>query len=409
MPAIIETVFCKYPDLTSCLKEYAVYLTKNPRYASALAHRDDARAFAQAIAAVQIGAGPEYAQTIIGMIDAHNLTQFDVGMGPVGMRVSAHGFAGFYNRMQAALRPLIDTGSRIAWQIQQSRRGHPTAGSEMPAHAPIHVPGSQPFIPYVFQDAVINANMVWAERDRWKTQEGQAALFRRLVVNNAARVMYVKKFAGTDEALRDAIDARNETVVSHQDQLRAAPAVNVQPILDHLGALRRKAAGTDPTIRDAIGQLQEAIGDATTAGQNGEPMISLEILDAVEEHVMSYFKPVPPADAHSPRRLKELAKIKDKIGSMIEDALPARRDYVDQFAKESIPITEMRLFRTLGAREKGAKIHLVGEPAILLHRVQAAALKAEDPDKPITPAGKQAINNLLEDLWREGSVAHGIV
>ncbi|HEY8027682.1 MAG TPA: glucosaminidase domain-containing protein [Burkholderiaceae bacterium] len=73
----IEAAFRKYPDLASGLQGHADFLTHNPRYASAFAHKDDACAFAQAVANAHYATDPHYAQTIISIIKSHGLQQYD--------------------------------------------------------------------------------------------------------------------------------------------------------------------------------------------------------------------------------------------------------------------------------------------------------------------------------------------
>lgn len=74
---IVNSAFRKYPDLTSGLEDHAAFLTGNPRYASAFQHCDDSCAFAQAIAAAGYATDPHYADTIIAIINGHDLKQYD--------------------------------------------------------------------------------------------------------------------------------------------------------------------------------------------------------------------------------------------------------------------------------------------------------------------------------------------
>ena len=73
----VMAAFRKYPNLTAGLEDHAAFLTGNPRYAPAFQHKDDSIAFAQAVAAAGYATDPHYAQTIISIINAHNLKQYD--------------------------------------------------------------------------------------------------------------------------------------------------------------------------------------------------------------------------------------------------------------------------------------------------------------------------------------------
>jgi flagellar protein FlgJ len=69
--------FRKYPDLTAGLEDHAAFLTGNARYRAAFQHADDSRAFARAVAAAGYATDPHYADTIIAIIDVHQLQQYD--------------------------------------------------------------------------------------------------------------------------------------------------------------------------------------------------------------------------------------------------------------------------------------------------------------------------------------------
>ena len=74
---MVNSLFRKYPDLTAGLEDHAAFLTNNPRYQPAFAHIDDSCAFAQAIADAGYATDPNYAKTIISIIQFHQLQQYD--------------------------------------------------------------------------------------------------------------------------------------------------------------------------------------------------------------------------------------------------------------------------------------------------------------------------------------------
>ena len=81
---MIQAAFRKYPDLQSGLQDHADFLAPTrpdgtpSRYAPAYAHTDDSCAFAQAVADAGYASDPHYAQTIISIINSHNLKQYDM-------------------------------------------------------------------------------------------------------------------------------------------------------------------------------------------------------------------------------------------------------------------------------------------------------------------------------------------
>lgn len=73
----VMAAFRKYPNLIAGLEDHSKFLTDNPRYNPAFLHKDDSCAFAQAVADAGYATDPHYAQTIIGIINGHNLKQYD--------------------------------------------------------------------------------------------------------------------------------------------------------------------------------------------------------------------------------------------------------------------------------------------------------------------------------------------
>lgn len=71
-----QAVFCAYPSWAASIAGQAQFLMENERYSSAL-QCTDPFSFANAIQAAGYSTNPGYAAEIIGIINFHNLTQFD--------------------------------------------------------------------------------------------------------------------------------------------------------------------------------------------------------------------------------------------------------------------------------------------------------------------------------------------
>lgn len=69
--------FRAYPDYTSSLIDHAKFLCGNPRYNNCLSTTNSV-AFAKAVAAAGYATAPNYAEELTGIIQFHNLTQYDV-------------------------------------------------------------------------------------------------------------------------------------------------------------------------------------------------------------------------------------------------------------------------------------------------------------------------------------------
>jgi flagellum-specific peptidoglycan hydrolase FlgJ len=73
----ITAKFRAYPSWLASLEDHAQFLLTNPRYQPAFAYTTGAL-FAQAVAAAGYATDPLYAQKIIEIIKAHNLSALDV-------------------------------------------------------------------------------------------------------------------------------------------------------------------------------------------------------------------------------------------------------------------------------------------------------------------------------------------
>ena len=76
-----QALFRSYSDWLGSIQDHASFLINNPRYAPAF-QCADGPSFAQAVAAAGYATDPQYAQKIIEIINAHNLTTLDAPAAP---------------------------------------------------------------------------------------------------------------------------------------------------------------------------------------------------------------------------------------------------------------------------------------------------------------------------------------
>jgi len=73
----ITAAFRSYLTLQEGLEDHAKFLMENPRYAKCF-ETSDSKEFCRRVAAAGYATDPNYAHVICEIIDAHNLTQYDV-------------------------------------------------------------------------------------------------------------------------------------------------------------------------------------------------------------------------------------------------------------------------------------------------------------------------------------------
>lgn len=77
VPEHVMAHFAKYGSMAESFTAHAWLLSSLPRYAPAMAHRDDPRAFAEAIKAGGYSTAPDYADELMGLVIQWRLAQYD--------------------------------------------------------------------------------------------------------------------------------------------------------------------------------------------------------------------------------------------------------------------------------------------------------------------------------------------
>lgn len=70
--------FRAYPDWQGCMDDHAAFFHSNPRYTDCFNFTDGPR-FAQAVADSGYATDPNYAKTLLSIINSHQLEQYDKG------------------------------------------------------------------------------------------------------------------------------------------------------------------------------------------------------------------------------------------------------------------------------------------------------------------------------------------
>lgn len=74
---VVRAKFSSYADYAAAAVGYGNFLTTQPRYKKAFEHKDDPKAFAQAVAAAGYATGPGYGAKLLAIMDGQKLLQYD--------------------------------------------------------------------------------------------------------------------------------------------------------------------------------------------------------------------------------------------------------------------------------------------------------------------------------------------
>lgn len=73
----VNANFERYPSLLEGFEDHARLLSQSPRYRPAMREADDPAAFCMALQQCGYSTAPTYSETLIGLINEFNLTQYD--------------------------------------------------------------------------------------------------------------------------------------------------------------------------------------------------------------------------------------------------------------------------------------------------------------------------------------------
>ena len=74
---VVPALWRKYADWLGCIEDHAAFLMANPRYRLAFTGDRTGEDFARAVAAAGYATDPKYADKIVSVIRAHNLSELD--------------------------------------------------------------------------------------------------------------------------------------------------------------------------------------------------------------------------------------------------------------------------------------------------------------------------------------------
>lgn len=291
------------------------------------------------------------------------------------------------------------------------------------------VPGSSPTTAQV----IANPDIVQAEKALSNNPQYKGQFMDRDIANNDARWQAVQNAASTPQQLAQAIKDRSAaaaewvgapataTTPAVSGKLQNGNPVPVQPIIDALTGLKNAPISIRPTVtgaaNDILGELQNRSFQVQGAskelsgysGGGAPPMaISPGDLDALRQNVRDYLVKNATNGAVSSQQEAALAPVKNAITDAIEQANPGYRNYLANFAKNSIPINDMQAAQGIldsNLANRGANAS--GAPQINLGGFNTQLAKALDTPYGISPELENNLTNIQKDLQR-GTISNSV-
>lgn len=289
----------------------------------------------------------------LGVDNPVALMGLSVGAGMLpggGATVATRGASG----LRQAAAPFTMRGrERLVGEALNRVSSTPTATAERLMAAQEIVPGSRPMVPDVAQDP----GLLGAHR-AVRGMDERNLIGQRMSEQNAARQADLDRIAGDETTLQAALDKRGRTF-----QQMAEPAfenagrveigrewIN-NPVLRRIQEIRETPEGARQTVREALDEVQAMI---TTEGADlGNPRVLYEIrkdLDLLRTGKLSGAGKSGRERANMGTAETQISNVIRALDDTIESAAPGYRDYMQMFAKRSVPVSQLRALQSLRER-----------------------------------------------------------
>lgn len=282
------------------------------------------------------------------------------------------------------------------------------------------VSGSNPTTAQIVQ----NPDIVQAEKAIANNPNYKGSFEDRNIQNNDARLAAINNIAGSPQAIADALKNRSGQAAEwtgEKGKLNNGNRVPVQPIIDALDKLKSSSLDIRPTIGKAANDVLGAIKEKSTGAkekainsvildESGTPLqknvpgkeytMRPGDLDALRQNMKDYLANHSPHGSVSSQQEAAFVPIKNKIVDAIEGANPGYRDYVANYAKNSVPINTMESAQTILGNVSDRALNAGGSPQLNLAKYNTELGKALNGKYPVSPAAQTALTAVQKDLQR---------
>lgn len=327
-----------------------------------------------------------------------------------GAQLAGRAVGAGYRGLTGLLRPFYDGGrQRIAAEVLQSAADDPAAAAVRAAAARPLIPGSNPTLGQVADDA----GLAQLERSLINNPDTAGPINLAYEAQREARRQALERLAGapataTTKSARDVLAAaRSAAAKADYDAAMAAgvdpaAAAAIQPKIDSL--LRR------PTMKDAIEQARILAADNDMVLDNIGSVQGLDWVKKALDNEISKLRSGQPTAIKS-ASLGTLTKMKSDLMEVLEEVAPLYKKANDNFAAASKPINAMdvagdlqkRLYKDLQwgstGRETGADFRRALGKAF--ESVKSSTGMDVPIERVMPKADVDTLNAVAQDLLRK--------
>jgi hypothetical protein len=188
-----------------------------------------------------------------------------------------------------------------------------------------------------------------------------------------------------------------------QDTLAIGNPAPVDGVMSQLKALAGSALGQRPSIGGAANDILTKIQNlATVDASTGSATIPSAHLDAFRQNVKDYLAKYSPNGAVGTQEQAAFAPVRSAIVDSIDGANPGYRNYLADFAKNSVPINTIEAGQSIVDNLGNRAANAGGTPQLTLAGLSGQLKKATSTQYGISPEAEAALTGVQNDLQRAG-------
>lgn len=272
------------------------------------------------------------------------------------------------------------------------------AGGPVTPNAAQLVPGSQPNL----AEATANPGVAALTR-AIRDINPNSPLIAREGQNAAARTSFLESVTGTPEDIEKAVQARDLAAKGHLNQVfSSAQPADVTPVHQEINSILNGPSGARPAVKSALKDVQSILDN------DGKPITDPETLyNSARKGIDDLIGGKDLTKGYGAQAARELLSVKDKLDDVIDKSAPGFKQYLQDYATSSQPITSMKFLQGQNLTDSKGNITL-GKVQSALRRLQdqqnAPGVKA---GKAVTDTQVAGLESLRDDLLRAQNISLG--
>lgn len=236
------------------------------------------------------------------------------------------------------------------------------------------------------------------------------AIFEPLdLSNNAARIDYLSRIAGTDSDMAAAIAARNSASAGARTAAMQSGPIAIPNTMQSFDAAIKSQQGR-PAVQGALQQIKGLLTKA-----DGTPETDIRVLDNVRMTIGDMLSgKLGGESAAALKGSRELIALRDALNDEIGQQAPAFTQYLDAYRQGSIPINRFEIGQELVSSKAGGAVpDLAGNTQLTPARFSRMAQNLDSvaanatgfakakADKILTASDLNIISDVHDDLIRQ--------